>query len=128
VDLWDCNGGANQSWTLTPDRRLEVYGTKCLDARDGGTGNGTVVQINDCTGAAAQQWTVDSDGSVVNAGSGRCLDATSNGTANGTAIELWDCTGGANQQWARGPVASPLRGQESGRCVDVPAGNQASGT
>jgi hypothetical protein len=128
VDLWDCNGGANQSWTLTPDRRLEVYGTKCLDARDGGTGNGTVVQINDCTGAAAQQWTVDSDGSVVNAGSGRCLDATSNGTANGTAIELWDCTGGANQQWARGPVASLLRGQESGRCVDVPAGNQASGT
>jgi hypothetical protein len=121
VELWDCNGGGNQSWTLTPGKQLLVYGTKCLDG-------GTVVQILTCNGTAGQQWTIGAGGSVVNAGSGRCLDATGQGTANGTAVDLWDCNGGANQQWDRGSIAGPLRGAESGRCVDVPAASQANGT
>jgi hypothetical protein len=128
VALWDCNGGGNQSWTLTTSRQLQVYGGKCLDARNAGTANGTVVQIFDCNGTAGQQWTVNTDGSVVNVGSGRCLDGTAFGTANGTGLELWDCNGGANQKWARGPVAAALHGVESGRCVDVPAAGQANGT
>jgi hypothetical protein len=129
VELWDCNGGANQSWTATPSGQLTVYGgAKCLDADGGGTADGTAVQIYDCNGTGAQQWTVRSDGSVLNTGSGKCLDATGQGTADGTLLELWDCNGGSNQIWARGAVAGVLKGQESGRCVDVPAASQANGT
>ena len=101
VALWDCNSGANQSWTTTSSNQLQVYGTKCLDANGQGTANGTVVQIWDCNGGANQQWTVNSDGSVVGTQSGKCLDVTAHATANGSPLELWDCNGGTNQKWAR---------------------------
>ncbi len=128
LDLWDCNGGANQSWTATPSKQLMVYGSKCLEASGGATADGTAVVIDDCDGTGGQQWTVNEDGTVVNVPSGKCLDATGGATASGTPLELWSCTGGTNQKWARGDSAGPLRGQGSGRCVDVPAASQADGT
>ncbi|MFC5001547.1 ricin-type beta-trefoil lectin domain protein [Dactylosporangium cerinum] len=100
VNLWNCNGGTNQSWTLTPAKQLQ-YGSKCLDVNGGGTADGTVVQIYDCNGSGAQQWNVNPDGSVVNVGSGKCLDATGHGTANGVLLQIWTCNGGTNQRWAR---------------------------
>jgi O-glycosyl hydrolase len=124
VALWDCHGGANQSWTATPDKRLTVYGSKCLEVG----ADGTTAQINDCTGTGAQQWTVNADGSVVNLGSGKCLDASGHGTAPGTAVVTWGCNGGVNQKWARTEAPGILRGQESGKCVDVPAADQTNGT
>ncbi len=30
AQLWDCNGGTNQSWTYDASRQLVVYGDKCL--------------------------------------------------------------------------------------------------
>jgi hypothetical protein len=99
--LWDCNGGANQSWTAGPSGQLTVYGSKCLDVRSAGAADGTPVQIYDCNGTGAQQWSVRSDGTVVNTNSGKCLDATGHGTANGTLLEIWTCNGGSNQKWSR---------------------------
>ncbi len=99
--LWDCHGGANQSWTATATRQLTVYGSKCLDVHGHGTADGTPVQIYDCTGGANQQWNVNADGTVVGVESGKCLDATGHGTTNGTLLAIWACTGGTNQKWAR---------------------------
>ncbi|GAA2885400.1 galactosylceramidase [Actinoplanes cyaneus] len=99
--LWDCNGGANQQWTLTTGKQLQVYGTKCLDPGTSGSSPGSRTVIAACTGATAQQWNVNPDGTVTNAQSGLCLDASSAGTANGTAVIVWTCNGGANQQWTR---------------------------
>ncbi len=101
VELWDCNGGPNQNWALTPARQLTVYGIKCLDVNGGGTADGTTVQIYDCNGGSNQQWTVNADGTVVGADSGKCLDATALGTGNGTPLEIWTCNGGDNQKWSR---------------------------
>ncbi|WP_410643530.1 PHB depolymerase family esterase [Amycolatopsis sp. lyj-346] len=101
VQLWDCNGGANQQWTATASGELRVYGDKCLDATGQGTSAGTAIQIWDCTGQANQKWTTLSDGSVKGTQSGRCLDAANQGTANGTRIALWTCNGQANQRWIR---------------------------
>ncbi|MYS24015.1 Ricin-type beta-trefoil lectin domain-containing protein [Streptomyces sp. DvalAA-14] len=100
VALWDCNGGANQSWA-TASGQLTVYGTKCLDVRSAGTADGTPVQIYDCNGTGAQQWSLNPDGTVVNPASGKCLDATGQGTTDGTLLEIWTCNGGANQKWSR---------------------------
>ena len=100
VQLWDCHGGTNQSWTHTSGRELRVYGTKCLEASGWGSANGTRVAIWDCHGGANQQWNVNSDGTITNALSGLCLDAYDNGTGNGTKIVLWTCGAGANQRWA----------------------------
>ena len=98
--LWDCNGGANQQWTLTSTNQLQVYGTKCLDAPGTAPRAGTRVVICDCNGGANQQWNVNADGTVTGVQSGLCLDATGNGTGNGTP-EIWTCNGGTNQKWTR---------------------------
>jgi lysophospholipase L1-like esterase len=102
VDIWDCNGGTNQQWTLTAGNQLQVYGTKCLEAANSQTANGTKVQIADCTGGGNQQWRVNGAGTVTGVQSGLCLDVTAKGTANGSLVQLWACNGGGNQSWSRG--------------------------
>jgi len=101
LDIWDCNGGANQQWASLPNGELQVYGNKCLDVPGHATAAGTRVEIWDCNGGANQQWNLNSDGTVVGRESGLCLDVTGAGTANGTAVEIWGCNGAANQKWAR---------------------------
>jgi hypothetical protein len=102
LNLWDCNGGANQQWTSTSGRQLQVYGGKCLDGGSGGTAPGTRTVISDCNSQPGQQWNVNADGTVTGVQSGLCLDANGNGTANGTQVILWTCNGGNNQKWTRG--------------------------
>jgi hypothetical protein len=100
AQLWDCNGGENQSWSNTSRKQLVVYGNKCLDAYNRGTTNGTRVVIWDCNGQTNQQWNVNADGTITNVNApGLCLDATNAATANGTKLVLWDCNGGSNQKW-----------------------------
>ncbi|MDQ0930641.1 ricin-type beta-trefoil lectin domain protein [Streptomyces turgidiscabies] len=100
AQLWDCNGGENQSWNNTSRKELVVYGNKCLDAYNRGTTNGTRVVIWDCGGQTNQQWNVNADGTITNVNGGLCLDATGGGTANGTKLVLWTCNGSNSQKWA----------------------------
>ncbi|WP_219501909.1 extracellular catalytic domain type 1 short-chain-length polyhydroxyalkanoate depolymerase [Nonomuraea ceibae] len=97
VQLWDCNGRANQQWAATAAGEIKVYGAKCLDAA--GTGNGAAIQIYSCWGGDNQKWRVNADGSIVGVQSGLCLDAVGRGTANGTRLQLYACHGGDNQKW-----------------------------
>ena len=97
IQLWDCNGGANQSWTVASNGTVQVYG-KCLDITGASTANGALVELWQCNGGANQQWHA-SNGELVNPASGKCLDDPNSNTANGTQLELWACNGGANQQW-----------------------------
>ncbi len=99
VELWDCNGGANQQWSHTSAGELRVYGSVCLDANGQGTSPGTKVDIWTCDGGSNQKWNLNADGTITGTQSGLCLDASGAGTANGTLLELWTCTGGSNQQW-----------------------------
>lgn len=96
--IWDCNGGANQRWTVS-GQSLQTLG-KCLDAPTGATA-GVKVQLWDCNGQTNQQWTLQSDGTVRGAASGLCLDVDHNLTANGTLVLLWTCNAAANQRWSR---------------------------
>ena len=54
LDLWDCNGGGNQSWNWTADKQLTVYGNKCMTIGGDGASGGSPVIITDCTGAPNQ--------------------------------------------------------------------------
>ncbi|MEU2588825.1 ricin-type beta-trefoil lectin domain protein [Streptomyces avermitilis] len=99
AELWDCNGGPNQSWTYTSRKELVLYGNKCLDAYNLGTTNGTKVVIWDCNGQANQKWNINSDGTITNVNAGLCLDAYNAATANGTSLVLWSCGTGDNQKW-----------------------------
>ena len=103
VELWDCNGGANQQWTSTSAGELRVYGSDCLDA----DGPGHQPRHQGATSGPATAAPTSSGRSTPTARSpasqsGLCLDATGAGTANGTLLELWTCNGGSNQKWTRG--------------------------
>jgi hypothetical protein len=101
TQIWDCNGGTNQTWTSTSAKQLTVYGgAKCLDAA--GTAAGSKVEIWDCNGGTNQQWNLNSNGTITGVQSGLCLDVTGASTANGALAELWNCNGGSNQQWRLG--------------------------
>ncbi|MCE6998707.1 ricin-type beta-trefoil lectin domain protein [Saccharothrix sp. S26] len=100
--IWDCRGGANQTWTRTSSGQLAVFdgsAQRCLDAYGQGTGAGTRVVIWSCNGQANQRWNVNANGTITGAQSGLCLDVSGASTANGAQVQLWTCHGGANQQW-----------------------------
>ncbi|MFR0359212.1 glycoside hydrolase family 27 protein [Streptomyces sediminimaris] len=105
VEIWSCNGGANQTWTRTAAGQLTVYSGSsqtCLDAYDNQTTPGTKVEIWPCNGQRNQQWTLNSDGTITGVQSGLCLDVTGGATADGTLAELWTCNGSSGQQWTLG--------------------------
>jgi hypothetical protein len=105
VQIWDCSGQANQTWTRSSSNELSVTlgGTRlCLDAYDNQTAPGTKVETWSCNGGANQQWLVNSNGTVTGVQSGLCLDVTGASTADGALAELWTCNGGSNQQWTLG--------------------------
>ncbi|MEN3541425.1 ricin-type beta-trefoil lectin domain protein, partial [Microbispora sp. ZYX-F-249] len=74
MNIWDCNGQANQQWTSTSAGELRVYGNKCLDVNGGGTADGTAVIIWDCNGQNNQKWRFNSDGTITAVGANKCLD------------------------------------------------------
>ena len=103
LNIWDCNGQANQQWTYSSSQELSVYSgdsRRCLDASGAGTANGTPVIIWTCHGGTNQKWNRNSDGTYRNAQSGLCMEVSGSATANGSQVQLWSCTGGNNQRWA----------------------------
>ncbi|MET7280655.1 PHB depolymerase family esterase [Kribbella sp. NPDC005582] len=102
LQIWDCNGGPNQTWTRTSSGQLTVYSggnLRCATALNNQTANGTAVVISQCTGGTSQQWQFNTNGTITGVQSGSCLDVSGAGAANGTKIQLWTCHGGGNQQW-----------------------------
>ena len=100
VQVWQCNGDANQKWQVFSDGTIRHNGL-CLDATGYGTANGTKVQLWACTGGANQKWDTKDwrihydNPAAVN----KVLDDTRSG-GNGTQQQIWTNTGGANQYWA----------------------------
>jgi hypothetical protein len=102
LQIWDCNGGANQRWTRAGSGALTVYennNIRCADAYGAGTSNGTQVVIWNCNGQANQQWRFNTNGTITGVQSGLCLEVAGAGTGNGAKVQLWTCTGAANQRW-----------------------------
>jgi ricin-type beta-trefoil lectin protein len=125
LQLWDCHGGSNQTFTSTSSRQLLVYGSKCLDAA--GTNAGAKVQIWDCSGRSNQQWNVNSDGTITGVQSGLCLDAANAGTGNGTMLQVWTCNGGGNQKWTMsGGTTTPPPSDGTAMGNDFPVVREAA--
>ncbi|HVT70868.1 MAG TPA: ricin-type beta-trefoil lectin domain protein [Trebonia sp.] len=124
LQLWDCHGGSNQSFTSTSSKQLQVYGSKCLDAA--GTNAGAKVQIWDCSGRANQQWNLNSDGTITGVQSGLCLDAANAGTGNGTPLQVWTCNGGGNQRWTVSGGSTPPPADGTAMANDFPVVREAA--
>ena len=115
VQLWDCQATAvDQHWTYA-NNTLKTLG-RCMDVSNGGTGNGTPVQLYDCNSTGSQTWQARSDGSLYNPQSGRCLDDPGGSTTNGARLQIYDCNGSAAQRWT-----SSQFGSTGGSTGTVPA-------
>jgi ricin-type beta-trefoil lectin protein/glycosyl hydrolase family 59 (putative galactocerebrosidase) len=57
VQMWTCNGGAAQNWTMAGNGTVGING-KCLDITGGSTANGALIEEWTCNGGANQQWSV----------------------------------------------------------------------
>ncbi|MEU4745128.1 carbohydrate-binding protein, partial [Actinosynnema sp. NPDC023658] len=97
IQLWTCNSGANQQWTIDGSTVRSLG--KCMDVASGGTADGAAVQLATCNGATSQNWAAGANGSLVNQKSSKCLDANGGSTADGTQLIIWTCHGGTNQRW-----------------------------
>jgi hypothetical protein len=108
VQLYDCNGGANQEWSLQEGTIVNPSSGKCLDIynHDGLSPDQykdeTKVELYTCNGNPNQQWELQG-GQLVNPPSGKCLDIYSPHGAleNDTPLQLFTCgkAGKKNQQW-----------------------------
>lgn len=127
VQIWDCNGQANQRWNFTAAGELRTFNnTMCLDALNGGTAPGTRLVIWNCSGAQNQRFSVNSNGTITGVPSGLCVDVTGASTNNGTLVTLWSCNGQTNQRWTQNATPGPGPGPGPSPCNVSPVDPQAS--
>ncbi|MBT2453195.1 ricin-type beta-trefoil lectin domain protein [Streptomyces sp. ISL-43] len=73
VQLYKCNGGINQLWTLEADKTVRSMG-HCLDVQYAKTENGSPIGLNSCHGAGNQQFELLPGGKLRGVHSGKCVD------------------------------------------------------
>ncbi|GGL68173.1 hypothetical protein GCM10010129_09420 [Streptomyces fumigatiscleroticus] len=93
VQMYTCNGGANQEWRIDGNALVNVNSGKCLDVKSSGTADGTVIQQWTCNQSGAQQWEYTAHGTTTlkNSGTGKCLDMHT--YANSQDAWTWTCNG-----------------------------------
>lgn len=111
VQQWDCWGGANQTWKLTPQsdgtyQILSVNSEKALDVTGGtsAVNDGDSLEQWDWWDGANQKFRIVPSGSgynITSSLSGKCLDISGgpDATQDGAVLEQWSCWGGSNQQF-----------------------------
>lgn len=101
---------ANQEWALVRKSGHDVIElardkSVCLDVTNGGTANGTKVELWSCNGSAGQEWQPEANGTL------EAVQATSvRGTAvvlddpgggkSGTQLQIWQADSKPEQYWA----------------------------
>lgn len=98
LQVWDCNGGANQIWFRASTNTIMSMGL-CMDLRDGATQNGTAVILAGCNGGSSQQFRLNANRDIISDAAHKCVDVQDWGTSNGSKLIIWDCTGRPNQKW-----------------------------
>ena len=59
VDVYSCNGQANQQWNLNSNGTVTgVQSGLCLDVTGASKANGALVELWTCNGGSNQQWTL----------------------------------------------------------------------
>ena len=107
VDVWPCNGGQSQIWTLMTDGTIQINGM-CLT--EGGVKPDpssparayitlALFPCNLASAGGAQKWTFNGAGQLAD-GNGGCADDVDGSTGlSGIGLVLNNCSGAATQKW-----------------------------
>lgn len=131
--VWTCNGGRNQHWTMGYDQTIRARG-KCLTER--GAHKGARVVLAACKGSlTGQEWQLESGPYVIgkaapgpvlrNLASGLCLNIPGS-VHNGSRLVVWQCKPWRKQVW--NAPAGPILSQVPGMCLADPGNRTANGT
>jgi hypothetical protein len=93
VQVFACNGGVAQRWTLATDGTLQVVG-KCAQVTADST-----VHIIGCDDRPQAQWRVNAGTTLVNVATGQCLTDPEAGARSGAGVRVTACAGSGNQRW-----------------------------
>lgn len=96
LQAWDCNGGANQTWSFGQDGTVRSLGL-CMDLAWASVADGTQVQLVNCNGGWAQKFALNNNHELVNPTAAKCV--TADGTTGGANLILRTCNGAPNQKW-----------------------------
>ncbi|WP_409235640.1 RICIN domain-containing protein [Streptomyces sp. PA5.6] len=104
---------------------VAVKNNKCLEVRNGNTGDGAMVTTWDCHGGASERWRWYND-QLVSDVSGKCLDIVAANRDRGAGVNMFTCHGDwLAQQWRTD--GSRIVSKLSGLCLDMSLGNPHSG-
>ena len=104
IQIWSCNKGANQQFTIVPDNNDDPTNTitingKCVDL-NGSIANNTPIVLYTCSDSAGgQKWQLSSDNTIYNPYSGLCLEIPGASTTNGTQLDIWTCNSKPYETW-----------------------------
>ncbi|MFI1252537.1 RICIN domain-containing protein [Streptomyces netropsis] len=103
---------------------VSYMNNRCLEVRDGNTGNGAMLDMWDCHGLPAERFSWD-NGQIRSDLTGKCLDIVVSNHENGAGVNMFDCRGWPAQQWHwdRTRLVSSM----SGRCLEISGANPHPG-
>jgi Ricin-type beta-trefoil lectin domain len=122
VQLYDCQGGANQEWTVEPSGRIKAGSSGyCLEVPTNGEMiAGTLLQLYPCHDGPSQRFTFNGLGEITFGG--LCVDSQDAVPSNSVKLQLYICKGDGwskrNQQWH---LSGPICGL-GGQCLDIRGG------
>ncbi|MEU8760126.1 RICIN domain-containing protein [Streptomyces sp. NPDC048659] len=104
VQMWNCHGGANQSWSVTWNSVSGGWNIRNAASQycaDGSRGRGEQLMQNVCGNGLGMAWKIDDPAGPTRLESiahpGLCADIYNWGRS--PVVMLWDCGGQANQYW-----------------------------
>ena len=159
LQLWSDNGTLAQRWIVsaasTARMRLDKLAaenkgliedgsyalrsdlllTLVLDARSGGTSNGTAIQTYTANDTYAQWWSVSHDKkgylTLINTRSGKALDVANGKAFNGASVQLYTPNGTWAQKWIavlRNGAYVLISGINESYALDVPSASKLNST
>ncbi|MEV4826521.1 ricin-type beta-trefoil lectin domain protein [Micromonospora sp. NPDC049274] len=98
LQIWTCNTGSNQRWTLGSDGTVRAFG-KCMTVAGGSTTSGADIVLSTCNGSASQRFDLNGSHDLVNPRADKCVEAR--GSGSGSKLRLAWCAGSDDQKWSR---------------------------
>ncbi|MCX4912058.1 ricin-type beta-trefoil lectin domain protein [Streptomyces sp. NBC_00687] len=118
VQVYTCNNGTSQKWTIGTDGTVQVLGM-CLDTTGNATTSGTLVVIDTCSSDATQKWVTTTAGKLANkANSSVCLTDPGASATKGTLLTIATCPS-SGQTWSTIATGALPPGQTQSLTYDL---------
>ncbi|MBS1848617.1 MAG: ricin-type beta-trefoil lectin domain protein [Actinobacteria bacterium] len=131
VLIWDCNGGANQTWTVVGNQIRNNVNNLCLTITGGSAQPTTPMTLAACDNSVGQHFNLEAQqagtySELYNSGMAQCAALSGGSTSNGTGIVSWGCDGSPGQGFSMDASGNVVSAAGPGSCLDGQTGTLGS--